>query len=141
MESAPAPCFSCGPNLRCQGYAQYCDVTTGGAVGAGSTYRCAALPTACKTTPTCACLQGQSVAGSGNCTMGAQGAVTVTLLAPASDLNDASVPFTACPTSRPGVGTGLRRLVHLQLQRPVYAQGCCYSGYGCSGGNRVFGLK
>ena len=43
MESAPAPCFMCGQDLRCQGYAQYCDVTTGGALGAASTYRCTAL--------------------------------------------------------------------------------------------------
>ncbi len=83
-ESAPAPCFTCGPDLRCQGFAQYCNVTSGGAVGAGSSYRCTALPAACTTTPTCACLQTQGFAASGNCTMGAQGAVTVTLLAPAS---------------------------------------------------------
>ena len=76
------PCFACGPNLRCQGFAQYCDVTTGGALGSGSSYRCTALPAACMTTPTCACLQTQGVAGSGNCTMAGQGAVTVTLLAP-----------------------------------------------------------
>ncbi len=67
-----------------QGFAQYCNVTSGGAVGAGSSYRCTALPAACTTTPTCACLQTQGFAASGNCTMGAQGAVTVTLLAPAS---------------------------------------------------------
>ena len=84
MESAPAPCFTCGPDLRCQGFAQYCAVTTGGALGAGSSYRCTALPAACQTTPTCACLQTQGVAASGNCTMAAQGAVTVTILAPAS---------------------------------------------------------
>ena len=49
MESAPAPCFTCGPDLRCQGFAQYCAVTTGGALGAGSSYRCTALPAACTT--------------------------------------------------------------------------------------------
>jgi hypothetical protein len=81
-ESAPAPCFTCGADLRCQGYAQYCFATTGGAVGATSSYRCMDLPASCKTTPTCACLQSQGVASSANCAMGAQGAVTVTLLAP-----------------------------------------------------------
>ena len=80
MESAPAPCFMCGPDLRCQGFAQYCAVTTGGALGSGSSYRCTALPAACTTTPTCACLQTQGVATSANCTMAAQGAVTVTIL-------------------------------------------------------------
>ena len=138
MESAPAPCFSCGPNLRCQGYAQYCDVTTGGALGAGSTYRCTALPAACKTTPTCACLQAQSVAGSGNCTMGAQGEVTVTLLAPASGSNDASAPLTACPASRPGVGTGCAGSFTCNYNDQCTANGCCYSGYGCSGGKIAF---
>jgi hypothetical protein len=140
MESAPAPCFSCGPNLRCQGYAQYCDVITGGALGASSTYRCTALPAACKTTPTCACLQTQNVAGSGNCTMGAQGEVTVTLLAPGSGSgsNDASAPLTACPTSRPGVGTGCAGSFTCNYNDQCTAHGCCYSGYGCSGGNIAF---
>jgi hypothetical protein len=136
-ESAPAPCFTCGPDLRCQGFAQYCDVTSGGAVGAGSSYHCTALPAACTTTPTCACLQTQGVAGSGNCAMAAQGAVTVTLLAPAS-ASDAGAPLTACPASRPALGTACSAALTCNYDETCTAHGCCSSGYGCSNGVIIY---
>ena len=140
MESAPAPCFTCGPDLRCQGFAQYCAVTSGGAVGAGSSYRCTALPAACTTTPTCACLQAQGVAGSGNCTMAAQGAVTVTLLAPAS-ASDAGVPLTACPAPRPALGTACAAALTCNYNDTCTTHGCCTSGYGCSNAARRRGRR
>ena len=137
MESAPAPCFTCGPDLRCQGFAQYCDVTTGGALGAGSSYRCTALPAACTTTPTCACLQTQGVTGSGNCTMAGQGAVTVTLLAPSS-ASDAGAPLTACPASRPALGASCTGALTCNYNDMCTARGCCTSGYGCSNGVIIY---
>ena len=89
VESAPAPCFSCGPSGRCQTRVQYCSATIGGALGATPSYHCAALPTACTATPTCACLQSQSIPGS--CAQAGTGELTVTLAAPTSGPGDAAV--------------------------------------------------
>jgi hypothetical protein len=79
MESAPAPCFACGPSLQCQNNVQYCAAQMGGAVGNPAQYHCAPLPSSCQTTPTCACLIGTAA---GNCTQAGPGQLTVTLLVP-----------------------------------------------------------
>jgi hypothetical protein len=64
----------------CDSATQFCHVTVGGAVGNPPSYQCMALPSACATTPTCACLQGK--VGCGNlCSMG-DGGVMVTCQAP-----------------------------------------------------------
>jgi hypothetical protein len=127
----------CGSALRCQTYAQYCDVTMGGAVGAAASYRCTALPTACKTTPTCACLQSQNVGG--NCTMAGQGEVTVTLLAPGGGSEDAGAPLTACPSTRPSsAGAACQGSFTCNYNDGCNACGCCAYGYGCSGSKITF---
>lgn len=82
METVAAPCFACGPSLRCPTSAQYCYVIMGGAITNPPSYQCRATPNACLPVPTCACLQGQSIAGSSNCQMAGAGELTVTLQAP-----------------------------------------------------------
>ena len=139
MEAAPAPCFMCGPSLRCQGYVQYCEVTMGGAQGSAASHRCSALPTACKTTPTCACLQTQGVAGSASCTMAGQGDVTVTLPAPGGGSDDAGAPLTTCPGTRPSsVGAACQGSFSCSYNDSCSACGCCSWGYGCSGSKITF---
>ena len=111
----------------------------GGAVGAAASYRCTALPTACKTTPTCACLQSQSVAGT--CAMAGQGEVTVTLLAPGSGSNDAGAPLTACPSTRSSssvVGAACQGSFTCNYNDTCNACGCCSYGYSCSGSQIAF---
>ena len=66
IEVAPLPCFSCGnAGLRCQSYAQYCEITIGGAAGQHSCVSLPATPAACTPTPTCSCFQNQGVPGGG----------------------------------------------------------------------------
>src|SRR5436190_246331 len=76
QEAAPAPCFACGASLSCQTRVEYCQKTTGGAVGAAPHYSCLAYPSRCQGTPTCACL------GAALCSDDNAGAVTVTIQAP-----------------------------------------------------------
>jgi hypothetical protein len=83
QEVAPAPCFACGPTLRCQTNAQFCRVQMGGAVGIPPSYQCRATPDACRPTPSCQCLRNQGVAET-LCAEGdaGTGQITTTLLAP-----------------------------------------------------------
>jgi hypothetical protein len=66
----------CGCNVT----TQYCSVTVGGAVGNPPSYQCLALPAACSSDPTCACLLGK--VGCGNICSQGDGGVTVTCEAP-----------------------------------------------------------
>jgi hypothetical protein len=59
LEAAPAPCFACGPNLRCQSNIQYCQETLSGLQGGNSGYSCNDLPTTCKPEQSCSCLVPQ----------------------------------------------------------------------------------
>jgi len=81
IEVAPVPCFSCARNgigVECWSYTQYCEITNS---SSGSvSFRCQETPAACRSTPTCGCLQSQNV--SGNCMEGGAGEVTVTIAAP-----------------------------------------------------------
>ncbi|HET6148196.1 MAG TPA: hypothetical protein VFH68_11750 [Polyangia bacterium] len=61
-EVAPAPCFACGPTLRCQINAQYCHVQEGGAITNPPVYQCRVTPATCLPTPTCPCLRTQGLA-------------------------------------------------------------------------------
>jgi hypothetical protein len=79
LESAPAPCFSCGDG-KCQTLSQYCKTTEGGPVGSTPSHVCVAIPTACQSTRTCACLAQNSV--SGTCTMGSAGELMTLLQVP-----------------------------------------------------------
>jgi hypothetical protein len=63
----------------CDPQTQYCYVVVGGAVGNPGQYSCRALPAACGTTPTCACVQGQ---GCGNICSAGDGGIMVTCQAP-----------------------------------------------------------
>lgn len=74
QEAFAAPCFSCGPTLRCQKTATYCHV-----VGGTPTYSCTPTPASCLPTPTCACLKG--FAG-GTCEDKTGGDITITLGSP-----------------------------------------------------------
>lgn len=75
QEAAPAPCFDCaGGPRRCQINAEYCRITMGPFT---TSAECAAVPAACRPTPTCACLSAQP-----NCTQADAGALTVTIPAP-----------------------------------------------------------
>jgi len=78
-ESAPAPCFSCGSG-KCQTLAQYCRTTEGGVAGAEPGYGCVAIPTACLSTRTCACLAQNNVPGI--CTVGGGGELMTLLQYP-----------------------------------------------------------
>lgn len=75
-EAAPAPCFSCGSDLQCQIHNAYCRTESGGPAGNPTTYGCVALPPACISTVTCACLS-EYVAGS--CTQASGGGLTSSL--------------------------------------------------------------
>ena len=83
QEVAPAPCFACGPSLRCQITAQFCRVQVGGAVTNPPSYQCRTTPAACLPTPSCLCLRNQGAAET-TCTEGdaGTGQITTTLLAP-----------------------------------------------------------
>ena len=89
LEVAPAPCFLCGPTLRCQKDAQYCRAVSGGPIGADPSYQCRATPNACLPAPSCSCLEGQPGAGAGagagatsaTCQQGGAGELTVTFQA------------------------------------------------------------
>lgn len=81
MESFPAPCFSCGPALRCRDNAQYCQVIQGGPAGSSPTYTCRDVPSSCPATPTCACLP-LTTPPSTTCTQAGPGQLTTTLNLP-----------------------------------------------------------
>jgi len=74
-----APCFSCGPTLRCQKTATYCHIVEGGPVGSTPTYSCPSTPASCLPTPSCACLKGTA---GGICDDKTAGEITVTLEVP-----------------------------------------------------------
>ena len=61
-EAAPAPCFACGPSLRCQTNAQYCYSVAGGAVTRPPSYECRTTPATCLPVPSCTCLRNQNLA-------------------------------------------------------------------------------
>jgi hypothetical protein len=63
----------------CDPQTQYCYVVEGGPIGNPPSYSCRALPAACGTTPTCACVQGQ---GCGNICSAGDGGIMVTCQAP-----------------------------------------------------------
>ena len=79
LESAPAPCFTCGDG-KCQTMKQYCRTTEGGAVGSVPTHTCLDLPTDCLSMRTCACLASHATPG--QCTMGSNGELMTLLQAP-----------------------------------------------------------
>lgn len=79
-ESAPAPCFSCGPDVRCQIHKSYCRTTSGGPIGNPTSYGCVDLPAACVSAPSCACLGTEHIMGS--CTQAADGSLTASLQYP-----------------------------------------------------------
>jgi len=79
MEAAPAPCFMCGDS-KCQTMTQYCKTTEGGVAGSSPSHACVAIPAACQTTRTCACLSQNSVTGM--CTMGSNGELMTLLQVP-----------------------------------------------------------
>jgi hypothetical protein len=80
MESAPAPCWSCG-DRSCQKNAQYCELTVDSA--ARASYRCAAAPAACQTALTCACLESQGIdATTANCALEGAGELLVVVSTP-----------------------------------------------------------
>ena len=85
QESAPAPCFACGPTLHCQINNQFCYTVVGGAVGNPPSYQCKTTPAACLPHPTCTCLRDQNMAATicsdGGGDAGA-GQITATLEAP-----------------------------------------------------------
>ena len=78
LESVPAPCFNCGPSLRCRIGVQLCSETLGGAVGNPPQYVCSALPDRCQSTPTCACVAPPP----STCAESGTGQLTVTTYAP-----------------------------------------------------------
>jgi len=79
LESAPAPCFSCGDG-KCQTMQQYCKTVEGGAAGNPPSHTCLAIPTACLSTRTCACLAQNSVTGA--CSVGSNGELMTLLQVP-----------------------------------------------------------
>jgi hypothetical protein len=80
MEAHPAPCFSCGPELRCRMHSQFCLTVVGGPAGSTPTYSCGEVPGSCPLAPTCACLD--AVGQAGTCAEPTPGQVTITLAAP-----------------------------------------------------------
>jgi hypothetical protein len=81
LEVAPAPCFPCGPSLRCQINGDYCYAVMGGPIGAEPSYRCRPMPNTCLPAPTCACLKEQLGATSATCQQAGAGELTVTFQA------------------------------------------------------------
>jgi hypothetical protein len=71
--------FACGPVLRCDLDAQYCEAFSGG-IRAGVRYRCATLPTECGSAPSCACMGPQPEPAS--CRQEADGSIFITINAP-----------------------------------------------------------
>jgi hypothetical protein len=85
MEVFPAPCFMCGPDTdtRCQTGAEYCELFYPGIAAQPVQRTCRAMPTACRTTPTCSCLEAERVIGGVNtCQQAGAGELTVTFAAP-----------------------------------------------------------
>jgi hypothetical protein len=80
MEAVPAPCFSCGPTLRCRDNAQYCRVVRGGPAGSEPGYSCMDVPSNCPAVPTCTCLS--STPPVTTCTQAGPGQLTFTVNAP-----------------------------------------------------------
>jgi len=78
QESVPAPCFDCGPTLRCRTGMQACYKTTGGAATNPPSYACADLPQQCLATPTCACVAPPPAM----CEESGTGQLTITFAAP-----------------------------------------------------------
>jgi hypothetical protein len=79
LEVFPAPCFDCGPSLRCVEYAEYCHVLHGGEEGSGSSYECRDAPDRCEGTAACDCV---TVPAGGSCDDSTEGQVTVEEFAP-----------------------------------------------------------
>lgn len=73
----PAGTFRCGWSY-CQHGTQYCSAEVGGAVDSPGVYTCVALPAACSTTPSCACVSGTAA----TCSQSAAGDVTLTIPVP-----------------------------------------------------------
>ncbi len=77
VEVSPAPCFSCGPDTRCQSDVQYCVDTVPGVPGGSESYECVDPPAACADDLSCDCLSTAGV--DGRCSEGDAGEVTVTI--------------------------------------------------------------
>lgn len=76
--AAPAGTFTCGPRFCMKGM-QYCERRAPATTGAAGTYTCRALPAACGTAPTCACI---SAVACGNCALSAAGDLTTACAPP-----------------------------------------------------------
>ncbi len=76
---AGAVTFACGLTLQCTRASEYCKVAIGGAAGSVPSYSCEALPAACATDRTCACVQ--AAVGAQLCSE-PSGGVTVTFQYP-----------------------------------------------------------
>jgi hypothetical protein len=58
-DSGPSPeyCFACGSAATCDGRIQFCEDTTGGVTPGGiDLFTCVAIPAACTSDPSCACV-------------------------------------------------------------------------------------
>lgn len=75
--AAPTGTFRCGW-IYCRRDSEYCSSVEGGAVSFPGTFQCLAMPAACGSSPSCACLSPSS----GLCTQSSDGALTVRTLAP-----------------------------------------------------------
>ena len=69
-DSAPGPayCFACGSAATCDGRSQVCENTSGGAPPGVDLYQCIAIPAACASNVTCACVAPALHLGVGQCT-------------------------------------------------------------------------
>lgn len=57
FEIPPAPCFDCGPSLRCRTGGEYCDLEHSDVPSIPDAYSCRSMPPACARDMTCACVQ------------------------------------------------------------------------------------
>jgi len=80
VEAAPAPCFACGPEVRCQADVEYCLALASGVPGGMDTYRCIEPPKRCLAGVTCECLTMAGVVG--DCSEPSPGEVTMSVAAP-----------------------------------------------------------
>lgn len=76
--------FACGPK-ECSSALDYCSVTEGGPIlldGGDRHYTCEPLPTACKSTPTCACVKSMAMECPGGMCVDMGGDITITCEVP-----------------------------------------------------------
>jgi hypothetical protein len=75
FEVPPAPCFDCGPSVRCRTGGEYCDLEHSDVPSIPDSYACRPMPAACARDVTCACVQ-QAVA-SDRCTAPRAGEILI----------------------------------------------------------------